>query len=136
MNRKILILSILAVFVMLGFSYDTQNPSNAVSTQPAFAQSQPVGLVINIDPATGAIVEDAVPGATRLAIPTALSERWSTSDEGLVEMPNPSGGKGVYVNLQGRFENGMVGTIDADGKLVAPCAQGLNTAADRSASGK
>jgi hypothetical protein len=136
MHRKILVLSILAALVMLGFSYDSQKSSNAVSTPAALAPSQQVGLVLNIDPATGAIVEEPVPGATRLAIPTALSERWSTSDEGLLEMPNPSGGKGVYVNLQGRFENGMVGTIDADGKLVAPCAQGLNTAAGHPASGK
>jgi len=35
----------------------------------------------------------------------------------------------AYGNLQGRFENAMVGTA-VDGKLATPCAQGLNTAAN------
>ncbi len=65
-----------------------------------------------------------------------LAQRWSTSDEGLIEQPNPSGGKGTYVNLQGRFENGMVATVDANGAIKAPCAQGLNTDANLPASGK
>ena len=136
MNRKILVLSILAALVMVGFSHDAQDPASTVSTQPALAPSPQVGLVINIDPATGAIVDRATPTTTKLEVPASVSARWSTSDEGLVEEPNPSGGEGVYVNLQGRFENGMVGSIDANGQLVAPCAQGLNHDAGHPASEK
>ena len=136
MHRKLRVLSILTAFVVLAFAYDAQEPTTTAATRPVVAPSQQVGLVLNIDPATGAIVDEPVPGAEKLSVPTSLATRWSTSDEGLVEQPNPSGGKGVYVNLQGRYENAMVGTIDADGNLVAPCAQGLNTTADQSAERK
>jgi hypothetical protein len=53
----------------------------------------------------------------------------TTSDAGLIQRSNPSGGKGVYVHLQGRYQNAMVGSV-SDGKLSTPCAQGLNTAAN------
>ena len=129
MNRKLRVLSILAAFVLLGFSYDAPTPATTAHPQSAITPAQP-GLTIHIDPATGAIVDEPVAGASKLAVPANLSERWSTSDEGLIEKPNPSGGKGTYVNLQGRFENGMVATVDANGTLSAPCAQGLNTAAN------
>jgi hypothetical protein len=136
MNRKLTVLSILSASVLLGLVYDTQAPTTIASSPSVVAASPQVGLVLNIDPTTGAIVENAVPGATKLALPADLASRLSTSDAGLVEKPNPSGGKGQYVNLQGRYQNAMVGTVDANGKLVAPCAQGLNTAADKSASRK
>ncbi len=126
MNRKLVLLSILPAIALLGSFHDTQSPAvaNAVVTTPS-AQ----GLVLNIDPNTGAIIDHPAAGTTRLAIPADLASRLSTTDEGLLEQPNPSGGKGVYVNLQGRYENAMVGT-NVDGKLATPCAQGLNTAAN------
>lgn len=125
MSRKLRMLSMLAAFALLGMTVDARTP--APTAQPA--ATQPSGLVLHIDPATGAIVDAPVAGATRLEIPASLSQSWSTSDEGLVEKPNPSGGKGTYVNLQGRFENGSIATIDANGTLNAPCAQGLSHSA-------
>jgi len=129
-------LSILTALVLLGFTYDARNMSTTAPAQSTITPSGSSGLVLNIDPATGAIVEAPVSGATKLSIPASLAQRWSTSDEGLIEQPNPSGGKGMYVNLQGRFENGMVANVDANGTLNAPCAQGLNTDASHSASEK
>ena len=125
MNRKLLVLSILPAFALLGMTHDTQAPAKA-STATPFAQ----GLVLNIDPVTGAIIDQPAPGATKLAVPAALASHMSTSDDGLIEQPNPSGGKGLYVNLQGRYQNAIVATVDANGKLSVPCAQGLNTAAN------
>lgn len=125
MNRKLLVLSILPAFALLGTIQDTQTPANANAVVAMPAQ----GLVLNIDPNTGLIIDHAAPGATKLAVPAELASRMSTSEEGLIEQPNPSGHKGVYVNLQGRYENAMVGTA-ANGTLVTPCAQGLNTAAN------
>ena len=127
MNRKLRVLSVVAAFVLLGFSYDSRTPATTASSVDTPSTS---GLILNIDPATGAIIDAPAPGATKLDVPAQLAERWSTSDEGLVEKPNPSGGKGMYVNLQGRFENGMVATVDANGDLQSPCAQGLNTVAN------
>jgi len=135
MQRKLLALSITAACVLLGLASDARRPADNAPSQSVAAPSA-AGLIINVDPTTGAILEQAAPGATKLEVPAELAERWSTSDEGLIEQPNPSGGKGMYMNLQGRFENGMVATVDASGKLSAPCAQGLNTAANTAASEK
>jgi hypothetical protein len=136
MNRKLRVLSILTALVLLGFTYDARNTEPTAPAQSDITSSRSAGLVLNIDPVTGAIIDEPVAGATKLSIPASLAGRWSTSDEGLIEQPNPSGGKGVYVNLQGRFENGMVGSIDANGALNAPCAQGLNSDANLTASEK
>jgi hypothetical protein len=128
MHRKLLVLSIPTAFVLLGVASDTRVPS--IATVPSVAApSRSAGMILNIDPATGAIVEQATGATTKLSVPAGLAERWSASDEGLVEQPNPSGGKGVYVNLQGRFENATIATVDANGALHAPCAQGLNETA-------
>lgn len=128
MNRKLLVLSILPAFALLGTIHDTQSPANA-SAGLTVATPSAQGLILNIDPNTGAILDHPASNATRLALPADLASRLSTTDEGLMEQPNPSGGKGTYVNLQGRYENAIVGTA-ANGKLVTPCAQGLNTAAN------
>lgn len=126
MHRKLMLLSILPAIALLGSLHDTR--STAVANA-VVATSSAQGLVLNIDPNTGAIIDHPVAGATRLAVPAELANSFSTTDEGLVIEPNPSGGKGMYVNLQGRYQNAMVGTA-VDGKLVTPCAQGLNTAAN------
>ena len=87
MNRKLRVLSIVAAFVLVGFSDDSRTPATTASSLDT---PSPSGLILNIDPATGAIIEAPAPGATKLDIPAHLAERWSTSDEGLVEKPNPS----------------------------------------------
>lgn len=127
MNRKLLVLSILPAIALLGIVHDTRTPATATTVM---ATSSSQGLILNIDPATGAIIDHPAAGATRLAVPAALASQLSTSDEGLIEQPNPSGRKGTYVNLQGRYQNAIVATVDSNGKLSTPCAQGLNTAAN------
>ena len=126
MNRKLLVLSILPAFALLGTIHDTQSPAIAGAT---VATPSAQGLVLNIDPNTGVILDHPAAGASKLVVSPELAAGMSTSDEGLVVEANPSGGKGKYSNLQGRFQNSMVVT-NVDGKLVGPCAQGLNTAAN------
>ncbi|HET6462195.1 MAG TPA: hypothetical protein VFH33_00210 [Candidatus Krumholzibacteria bacterium] len=126
MNRKLMLLSILPAIALLGSLHDTQSPAVA---NAVVATSSAQGLVLNIDPNTGMIIDHPAAGATKLAVPAELANSLSTTDEGLVIEPNPSGGKGMYVNLQGRYQNAMVGTA-VNGKLTTPCAQGLNTAAN------
>jgi len=133
MHRKLLVPSVTAACVLLGLASDARRPEGNAPSQ-SIAAPAAAGLIIHVDPATGAILDEPAPGATKLAVPAELAERWSTSDEGLVQEPHASGG--VYMNLQGRFENGMVATVTTDGKLSAPCAQGLNTAANSAASEK
>jgi len=134
MNRKFFALSILPAFALLGTVYDSHSPTTA-STSRVVAPSSQAGLILNIDPTTGAIVEQPVAGATKLAVPAELASHMTTSDEGLIEKPNPSGGKGFYVNMEGRYQNAMVGSV-ANGKLATPCIQGLTAAANTAASHK
>lgn len=54
-------------------------------------------------------------------IQTVLGGAVSTSSEGLVVEKSRVPGGGEMVNLQGRFQNAMTMTIDADGNASAPC---------------
>jgi hypothetical protein len=70
---------------------------------------------VYIDPQTGAISPDPSPG-TPPSAPTAQERSgFSRSHEGLVETPLPDGG--FKLELQGRFQSPLVGTVDADGKV-------------------
>jgi len=55
-------------------------------------------------------------------IQTVLGDAVSQSSEGLVQEKIQAPGGGYMVNLQGRFQNAMTMTIDAQGNVVsAPC---------------
>jgi len=75
------------------------------------------GMMIHIDPKTGAILDAPAPGSVPMQMTPDLANALSTSHQGLVETPSPVPGGGVIVDLQGRFLSPLVGTIDADGNL-------------------
>jgi hypothetical protein len=79
---------------------------------PAFA----AGQILNLDPAG-----KFSPAQHASDVGTILGAAASQSSAGLVEMPSPVSGGGVMVNLEGRFQQAMTMTIDADGKVSAPC---------------
>lgn len=92
----------------------TQTPP---AEKPAAAPEGTGGMRVYIDPQTGAISPDPAPATP----PSAATERErnasSTSHQGLVEVPSSEPGGGVQVDLQGRFQSPLVGTMDADGKV-------------------
>lgn len=95
---------------------------NGVSGPAADNVAAP-GMVVHFDPATGRIVE--TPSAAALKeLGAALAPEFNTSGEGLVEEPVKAPGGGVMIDLQGRFQNTTVATIDENGKLHAPCLPG------------
>ena len=75
------------------------------------------GMTIYIDPETGAFLKEPAPGHEPLQLTPQLQNALSTSDSGLVEVPSPVPGGGVMIDLQGRFQSPLVGTIDANGKV-------------------
>jgi hypothetical protein len=75
------------------------------------------GMTIYIDPQTGEIRPDPAPGTVPLQLTPEQRNAFSTSHEGLVEVPSTEPGGGVKLDLQGRFQSPLVGTIDADGKV-------------------
>ena len=93
----------------------------AVTAPPAFpADGQPAasGMVIYIDPQTGAILKEPAPGTVPLQLTPELQNALSTSDHGLAESPSAVPGGGVKVDLQGRFRSPLFATTDATGKVT------------------
>ena len=105
-------------------------PSGQTQTGPGAPPEQPpavtpaaavpgggAGVMIYIDPKTGRLLKEPAPGTVPLAVSPALDNARSTSHQGLVEVPSPVPGGGVKLDLQGRFQSPLIGTIDADGKV-------------------
>ena len=84
------------------------------------------GFVIHVDPQTGDLVADPAVVDAPVTIDDALNQ----SSEGLEQVPAPVGG-GRMVDLQGRFQNTYVATVDDEGNLEAEC---LDTDADEAVS--
>lgn len=81
-------------------------------TAPAPAMS---GLRVMIDPETGQMVVPPAAERHKMALSPAMQNALSRSDEGLPTVVLPDGT--VMVNLQGRFQNLLFATVDAEGQL-------------------
>lgn len=75
------------------------------------------GMTIHIDPQTGATVKTPTPGTVPLRLTPQEQQGLNTSDQGLVEVPGSQPGGGIKVDLQGRFQSPLVGTVDGSGKF-------------------
>jgi hypothetical protein len=75
------------------------------------------GMMIYIDPKTGAFLKEPVPGYVPLPLTPQLRNSVSTSHEGLAEVPSSVPGGGFKLDLQGRFQSPLVVVIDEDGKV-------------------
>ena len=91
--------------------------SIAVAIPPVFSEESQPGMVIYIDPQTGAILREPAPGTVPLQLTPQLLNALSTSHQGLVEAPSAVAGGGVMLDLQGRFQSPLFVTIDANGKV-------------------
>ena len=90
----------------------------AVSAPPAFAgEDVAAGMMIHIDPQTGAILREPAPGTVPLPLTPQLQNAFSTTHQGLAEVLMSGPGGGVKVDLQGRFQSPLFATVDANGKI-------------------
>jgi hypothetical protein len=78
------------------------------------------GYVVHVDPQTGRI-EQQSQSTFPVAADSKMQHRLSTSSEGLVETPSPVPGGGVMVDLEGRFMNTFVATVDDSGGVEVFC---------------
>ena len=125
MKRKFpLIVLIFAVFTTAAMLATNDPTVGEQSLSPAEPAMMPSGYMIHIDPATGQLV-DRAPGSVPVVFDEALQNALSTSPEGLEEVASPVEGGGTMIDLQGRFQNTMVSTVDENGVLQAPCFSGL-----------
>ena len=121
MRRK-LPLIIVPLAVLLAVSHVSQDETPVAGTVAiAAAGGSPVssaGMRLYVDPDTGEFVETPSEAS---AVETAQDEmgQFSTSTAGLFEEEAPGGG--IMVNLQGRFQQAYIATIDESGNLSAGC---------------
>jgi hypothetical protein len=108
-----------AVTAQPAFSEEGAHGSGATALPPTVEKpalpAGASGMTVYVDPQTGAILKEPAPGGVPLQLSPQEQSALSTSHEGLVEVPVPGGG--VKVDLQGRFQSPLIGTIDAHGKL-------------------
>ena len=108
---------LIVLLVAVGGFAVTAPPVLCGEPQPAAVPAGAPGMVIHVDPQTGAILKEPAPGTVPLQLSPQLTNSLSTSHQGLVETPSAVAGGGVKVDLQGRFQNPLIVTIDADGKV-------------------
>lgn len=75
------------------------------------------GMMIYIDPQTGAILKEPAAGTVSLQLNPQLQNSLDRSQHGLRELASPVQGGGITVDLQGRFQSPVIATIDANGNL-------------------
>jgi hypothetical protein len=85
--------------------------------KPAAVPEGASGMIIHIDPQTGELRKTPAPGAVPLQLSPQERNAFSTSHQGLVQVPSSVPGGGVKLDLQGRFQSPLVVTIDPDGKV-------------------
>ena len=71
-----------------------------------------------VDPQTGALTREPAPGTAPLELSPAEKNAFSTSHEGLVEVPSTVPGGGFKLDLQGRFQSPLTATVGPDGKVT------------------
>lgn len=90
-------------------------PPPAAASSPQASSPPRAGRRVQIDPRTGRIVTPTLAQRRAFALSPETLEAMSTSHRGLYEEVLPNGA--VKVNLQGRFRNLLMATVDDDGNL-------------------
>jgi hypothetical protein len=127
MKRKAMVFIIAGVAVALAAWQlaPAGNTSGAAATPEAtVTPATNAGYVVHLD-GNGHVVEDVTPEQAA-EFNAELNQMVNTSDAGLVEKPSTVAGGGIGVDLQGRFEAAATATVDANGKLTAPCLTNEN----------
>ena len=119
-----LLTSLLGVFacvaVAMPAAFAAESGAGKAPPSAAAPAAVPQGgarMTVHVDPKTGAILKEAAPGTVPLTLSPQEQNAMSTSHEGLVQVPSAVPGGGVKVDLQGRFQSPLVGTIGPDGKV-------------------
>lgn len=77
----------------------------AQSGAGASAPRPPAGLTVHVDPKTGEFVGAPAPGAPPLSLTPEEQNAFSTSHQGLAEVPVTTPGGGYKLDLKGRFQS-------------------------------
>jgi len=109
------LLGVAACFVAVPLGHTQTGAETSVAQSPT--PSGTAGWKVYVDPQTGVIRDGPAPGTVPPPSSPQEQNASSTSSEGLVQVPSPVPGGGVGMDLQGRFQSRLIGTIGADGKV-------------------
>jgi hypothetical protein len=76
------------------------------------------GMKVYIDPQTGEFVSEPPPNAGPLELSPAERNAFSSSHQGLIQVPGAVPGGGVKLDLQGRFQSPLTATVAPDGRVL------------------
>ena len=113
--RKVPILLLVLAVVLIGVWVvlaDAPTRTEAVNALEAVPATN-VGMRVTVDPSTGRFSEDPA----HFVGPVTDPLNWS--DEGLVQENSPV--SGIMFNLQGRYQNTFVASVDESGNVTAEC---------------
>lgn len=116
-TRRLLpsLLGIAACFAVASPALSEEGTSGSQPSAESSAPAGAAGMTVYIDPQTGALLSAPAPGSVPLQLSPRERNALSTSHQGLVEVPLPGGG--YKLDLQGRFQNPLIATVGADGKV-------------------
>jgi hypothetical protein len=115
-RHSALLIALLALPVVGGDRPQNAPVASSTAGDPVSTPAFAAGQILNLDPS------GKINYAQQASdIQTVLGDAASTSSEGLVMEKSKVPGGGVMVNLQGRFQNAMTMSIDANGTVSAPC---------------
>jgi hypothetical protein len=117
MSASVKITTLTGLLVAVGGFVMAVQAGEQLPAPPAATAPAAPGMTIHVDPNTGAIVKEPAPGTVPLPLTPQLRNALSTSHQGLVEEMSPVPGGGVKLDLQGRFQNPLMVTIDGEGKV-------------------
>ena len=107
--------------------------STTTATAPAVATTTPLataatstpaaaGYVVHLD-GTGKVITDPQ-AVSDAGFNAEMAKSINTSGDGLQQVTLPNGA--VKMDLQGRFMDAAVATVDANGKVIVPCLSNEN----------
>lgn len=110
-----IVVAILVAGSLMGSSAFSQDKPPTDNPQANNSRTATGGLRAYLDPATGKLIEQAPDGISALALTETELYMFSDDDFGLIERVMPDGG--LMIDLQGRFREGTVASIDKDQRI-------------------
>lgn len=113
MKHKIPFILIAVALCATVLTIPTPSPTDAPS------EGALSGLRVTVDPATGRIANDGTSKVADVSGPNLFT----TSGEDLEVIPSPVEGGGIMIDLQGRFMNAHIATVDESGERSVECIE-------------
>lgn len=109
---------IMTALLLITASMNTNAAEEKVSTKPTTANGAEAGMRVYVDPQTGELVSSPVTAEQRQQA-SAADAAFNQDNTDLVPVRMPDGS--IMVDLQGRFQQATVATVQPDGSIRTYC---------------